>query len=161
MVPGGAPTMLFAGIAAQSACRRQAGSALLASAFYRAVARLHALPAALSAHRRRRDAAARVGQPDPDLRGDRRRQPGSADFAQPRALGLALATIVATVVVAGTFRGTLGRLAVLIGLMAGATLGWALDAMPALADVARPAVHPSGRLPFGMPRLRRWPRCRC
>lgn len=34
MVPGGAPTMLFAGIAAQSGLPTAAGAALLASAFY-------------------------------------------------------------------------------------------------------------------------------
>ena len=155
MVPGGAPTMLFAGIAAQSGLPTAAGSALLASAFYwvllpvftrclRLFPRIvvGAMLLLVSVNLIRIYAAIVVGQP------------GSADFAQPRALGLALATIVATVVVAGTFRGTLGRLAVLIGLMAGATLGWALDAMPALADVWRGPLftHPVW-LPFGMPRF--------
>ncbi|OXI78936.1 nucleobase:cation symporter [Burkholderia sp. AU33423] len=155
MVPGGAPTMLFAGIAAQSGLPTAAGSALLASAFYwvllpvftrclRLFPRIvvGAMLLLVSVNLIRIYATIVVGQP------------GSADFAQPRALGLALATIVATVVVAGAFRGTFGRLAVLIGLMAGATLGWALDAMPALADVWHGPLftHPVW-LPFGMPRF--------
>ncbi|MEB4733883.1 hypothetical protein OXV40_33045, partial [Burkholderia contaminans] len=144
-----------AGIAAQSGLPTAAGSALLASAFYwvllpvftrclRLFPRIvvGAMLLLVSVNLIRIYATIVVGQP------------GSADFAQPRALGLALATIVATVVVAGAFRGTLGRLAVLIGLMAGATLGWALGAMPALADVWRGPLftHPVW-LPFGMPRF--------
>ncbi|NHV32281.1 uracil-xanthine permease family protein [Burkholderia sp. D-99] len=155
MVPGGAPTMLFAGIAAQSGLPTAAGAALLASAFYwvllpvftrclRLFPRIvvGAMLLLVSVNLIRIYATIVIGQP------------GSADFAQPRALGLALATIVATVVVAGALRGTLGRLAVLIGLMAGAMLGWALDAMPALADVWRGPLftHPVW-LPFGMPRF--------
>ncbi|MBL3963170.1 uracil-xanthine permease [Burkholderia sp. KCJ3K979] len=155
MVPGGAPTMLFAGIAAQSGLPTAAGAALLASAFYwvllpvftrclRLFPRIvvGAMLLLVSINLIRIYATIVVGQS------------GSADFAQPRALGLALATIVATVVVAGAFRGTAGRLAVLVGLMAGATLGWALGAMPALADMWHGPLftHPVW-LPFGMPRF--------
>ncbi|CAB3773664.1 nucleobase:cation symporter [Burkholderia sp. MSh2] len=155
MVPGGAPTMLFAGIAAQSGLPVATGAALLASAFYWVLLPVFtrclrlfprvvvgAMLLLVSVNLLRIYATIVVGQP------------GSADFAQPRALGLALATIVATVAVAGAFRGMLGRLAVLIGLTAGATLGWALGAMPAFDDVWRGPLltHPVW-LPFGMPRF--------
>jgi xanthine/uracil permease len=73
--------------------------------------------------------------------------------ARPQSLGLALLTIVATLAVARLFRGTAGRLAVLLGLAIGTCAGWAIGLMPAGGMWAGPILTLPVLLPFGMPRF--------
>ena len=93
MVPGGAPVYPVRGRPQRNPdCLHAAGAVdhhqpvLLAR-----VARIRALSALLSTHRGGDDAAARLGQPDQDLRGIVVGQPGTPDFARPQSLGLTLA----------------------------------------------------------------------
>ena len=60
--------------------------------------------------------------------------PGTPEFGGPLSIGLALATVGFTVLFAQLFKGMLGQLAVLLGLLAGAALAWALGVM-SFADV--------------------------
>ncbi|RKF46906.1 uracil-xanthine permease family protein [Paraburkholderia fungorum] len=154
MVPGGAPAMLFAVIATQTDLRTAAGAAILTSLFYWLVLPVFArclrffprvvvgtMLLLVSVSLIKIYAGIIVGQP------------GTPDFARPQSLGLALLTIVATLAVARLFKGTVGRLAVLIGLAIGTCAGWAIGLMPAGSMWAGPLFTLPALLPFGMPRF--------
>lgn len=154
MVPGGAPAMLFAVIATQTDLRTAAGAAILTSLFYWLVLPVFArclrffprvvvgtMLLLVSVSLIKIYAGIIVGRP------------GTPDFARPQSLGLALLTIVATLAVARLFKGTVGRLAVLIGLATGTCVGWAIGLMPAGGMWAGPLFTLPVLLPFGMPRF--------
>lgn len=154
MVPGGAPAMLFAVIATQTDLRTAAGAAILTSLFYWLVLPVFArclrffprvvvgtMLLLVSVSLIKIYAGIIVGQP------------GTPGFAQPQSLGLALLTIVATLAVARLFKGTVGRLAVLIGLAIGTCAGWAIGLMPAGGMWTGPLFTLPVLLPFGMPRF--------
>ncbi|WP_186307844.1 uracil-xanthine permease family protein [Paraburkholderia sp. BCC1884] len=154
MVPGGAPAMLFAVIATQTDLRTAAGAAILTSLFYwlilpvfsrclrffpRVVVGTMLLLVSVSLIKIY--AGIIVGQP------------GTAGFARPQSLALALVTIGATLLVARLFKGTVGRLAVLLGLVVGTLAGWLLGLMPAAGMWNGPLFSWPVLLPFGMPRF--------
>ncbi|MBI0330405.1 uracil-xanthine permease family protein [Burkholderia plantarii] len=154
MVPGGAPAMLFAVTATQTDLRTAAGAVILASLFYWILLPVFArclrlfprvvvgtMLLLVSVNLIRIYAGIVVGQP------------GTPGFARPRSLGLALITIVATLAVARLFKGTAGRLAVLLGLVAGTLTGWALGLMSAGGLWSGPLFTLPSLLPFGMPRF--------
>ncbi|REE22230.1 uracil-xanthine permease [Paraburkholderia sp. BL27I4N3] len=154
MVPGGAPAMLFAVIATQTDLRTAAGAAILTSLFYWIVLPVFArclrffprvvvgtMLVLVSVSLIKIYAGIVVGQP------------GTPGFARPQSLGLALLTIVATLVVARLFKGTVGRLAVLLGLAAGTFAAWAMGLMPANGLWSGPLLTLPTLLPFGMPRF--------
>jgi uracil-xanthine permease len=154
MVPGGAPVMLFAGIATQSGLPTAAGAVIITSLFYwlalpvfarclrffpRIVVGIMLL--LVSVNLIKLYAGIVVGQP------------GTPGFARPQALGLAFVTVAATILIARLFRGTPGRLAVLLGLMTGAVLGGFMGAMPLAGIWQGPLFTHPVWLPFGMPRF--------
>ncbi|MFM0010382.1 uracil-xanthine permease family protein [Paraburkholderia sediminicola] len=154
MVPGGAPAMLFAVIATQTDLRTATGAAILTSLFYWLVLPVFArclrffprvvvgtMLLLVSVSLIKIYAGIIVGQP------------GTPGFARPQSLGLALLTIVATLAVARLFKGTVGRLAVLLGLAMGTCAGWAIGLMPAGAMWGGPLFTLPTLLPFGMPRF--------
>ncbi len=154
MVPGGAPAMLFAVIAMQTDLRTAAGAAILTSLFYWIVLPVFArclrffprvvvgaMLLLVSVSLIRIYAGIVVGQP------------GTPGFARPEALGLALLTIVATLAVARLFKGTLGRLAVLLGLVIGTFAAWAMGSMSLSGLWSGPLFTWPMLLPFGMPRF--------
>jgi xanthine/uracil permease len=154
MVPGGAPAMLFAVIATQTDLRTAAGAAILTSLFYWLVLPVFArclrffprvvvgtMLLLVSVSLIKIYAGIVVGQA------------GTPGFARPQSLGLALLTIVATLAVARLFKGTAGRLAVLLGLAIGTGAGWAAGLMPAGGMWAGPLFTLPVLLPFGMPRF--------
>ncbi|MFM0413414.1 uracil-xanthine permease family protein [Paraburkholderia aromaticivorans] len=154
MVPGGAPAMLFAVIATQTDLRTAAGAAILTSLFYWIVLPVFArclrffprvvvgtMLLLVSVSLIKIYAGIIVGQP------------GTPAFARPQSLGLALVTIVATLAVARLFKGTVGRLAVLLGLAVGTFAGWATGQMAAGGLWSGPLVTLPTLLPFGMPRF--------
>jgi uracil-xanthine permease len=154
MVPGGAPVMLFALVAQRTDLPTAAGAAILTSLFYWIVlpvfARcLHFFPRVVigtmlllvSVSLIKIYAGVIVGQPD------------TPNFARPQALGLALLTIVSTLVIARAFKGTAGRLAVLLGLVIGALTSWAIGDMPLAVVTQGPVFTHPVLLPFGMPRF--------
>jgi xanthine/uracil permease len=78
-------------------------------------------------------------------------KPGTAEFGAPIGIGLALATVGFTVLFAKLFEGMLGQLAVLLGLLAGAALAWALGVMSFAGVWSGAIVTVPTPLPFGMP----------
>ncbi|WP_183724032.1 MULTISPECIES: uracil-xanthine permease family protein [Paraburkholderia] len=157
MVPGGAPVFLFAAAASQAGLPAATGAAMITSLFYwlalpfftralrffpRIVVGVMLL--LVSINLIKIYAGIVVGQP------------GSADFASPRSLTIALVTIGATLIVARVFRGTAGRLAVFAGLVAGALFAFATGAMHIDGLFAGPPLmlltYPHW-MPFGMPRF--------
>ncbi|PLP59060.1 nucleobase:cation symporter [Mesorhizobium loti] len=80
-------------------------------------------------------------------------KPGSEGFADPVNVGLALATIVLTVIFARVFTGTLRRIAVMLGLIAGSLLAFALGHMNVSGVLDGPVVALPQLMPFGMPKF--------
>ena len=78
-------------------------------------------------------------------------RPGTPDFASPVNIFLALATVAFTIVFARLFKGMLGQLSVLLGLVAGALVAGLLGMMSLAAVGAGPVLSLPTLLPFGMP----------
>lgn len=78
-------------------------------------------------------------------------RPGTPSFADPAGIGLALATIGFTVLFARVFKGMLGQLSVLLGLLAGAVLAGLFGMMDLSQVAAGPLLSAPTLLPFGMP----------
>ncbi|WP_277183656.1 uracil-xanthine permease family protein [Caballeronia sp. BR00000012568055] len=154
MVPGGAPVVLFVLIAQQTDLRTAAGATILTGIFYFLLLPIFArclrffprivigtMLILVAVNLIRIYGVVIVGRP------------GTAEFGAPLGIGLALATVAFTVLFAKLFKGMLGQLAVLLGLLAGAALAWALGEM-SFADVWSGAlVTVPTPLPFGMPRF--------
>ncbi|KGE10033.1 nucleobase:cation symporter [Burkholderia gladioli] len=154
MVPGGAPAMLFAMIATQTDLRTAAGAAILTSLFYWVVLPVFArclrffprvvvgtMLLLVSVSLIKIYAGIVVGQS------------GTPGIARPQSLGLALATIVATLAAARLLKGTLGRIAVLLGLVAGTFMAWAMGLMSTGDLWSGPLFALPSLLPFGTPRF--------
>ncbi|SAK99895.1 nucleobase:cation symporter [Caballeronia fortuita] len=154
MVPGGAPVVLFVLIAQQTDLQTAAGATILTGFVYFLLLPVFArclrffprivigtMLILVAVNLIRIYGVVIVGKP------------GTAEFGAPLGIGLALATVGFTVLFAKLCKGMLGQLAVLLGLLAGAALAWALGAM-SFADVWSGAiVTVPTPLPFGMPRF--------
>jgi len=154
MVPGGAPVVLFVLIAQQTDLQTAAGATILTGFVYFLLLPVFArclrffprivigtMLILVAVNLIRIYGIVIVGKPD------------TAEFGAPLGIGLALATVAFTVLFAKLFKGMLGQLAVLLGLLAGAALAWALGVM-SFADVwSGPIVTVPTPLPFGMPRF--------
>ncbi|BBU30507.1 nucleobase:cation symporter [Burkholderia sp. THE68] len=154
MVPGGAPVVLFVLIAQQTDLQTAAGATILTGFVYFLLLPVFArclrffprivigtMLILVAVNLIRIYGVVIVGKP------------GTAEFGAPLGIGLALATVAFTVLFAKLFKGMLGQLAVLLGLLAGAALAWALGVM-SFADVwSGPIVTVPTPLPFGMPRF--------
>ena len=154
MVPGGAPVVLFVLIAQQTDLQTAAGATILTGFVYFLLLPVFArclrffprivigtMLILVAVNLIRIYGVVIVGRP------------GTAEFGAPAGIGLALATVGFTVLFAKLFKGMLGQLAVLLGLLAGAALAWALGMM-SFADVWTGAiVTVPTPLPFGMPRF--------
>lgn len=154
MVPGGAPIVMFLGIAQHYDLQTACGAVILTSLFYFLILPVFkrllrffpkivigTLLLLVSVNLLKVYGGIVAGKP------------GTPDFASPLNIGLALATIGFTVLFARTLKGTPGQLAVLLGLVAGTLLAAALGQLP-LQDVASgPLLSLPQLLPFGMPRF--------
>ena len=152
MVPGGAPVVLFVLIAQQTDLPTAAGATILTGFVYFLLLPVFArclrffprivigtMLILVAVNLIRIYGVVIVGKP------------GTAEFGAPLGIGLALATVAFTVLFAKLFKGMLGQLAVLLGLLAGAALAWALGVM-SFADVWSGAIVTLPTpLPFGMP----------
>lgn len=154
MVPGGAPIAIFLAIALQTDIQTAVGAVLLTSAFY-----FLALPV----FRRL------LGFFPPIVVGTMlvlvsinlikiyggtiTGKPGSEGFADPVNIGLALATIVLTVVFSRVFTGTLQRVSVMLGLIAGTLLAAALGRIDLTGIWDGPLIALPHAFPFGMPKF--------
>ncbi|MEZ0605791.1 uracil-xanthine permease family protein [Paraburkholderia sp. IW21] len=152
MVPGGAPVVLFVLIGQQTNLQTATGAVILTGLFYFLLLPVFArclrffprivigtMLILVAANLIKIYGVVIVGRP------------GTADFASPLAIGLALATVAFTVLFAKLFKGMLGQLAVLLGLLAGAVLSAALGLMNFTGVWHGAFITMPTPLPFGMP----------
>ena len=154
MVPGGAPVVMFLSIAQHYDLQTACGAVILTSLFYFLVLPIFSrvlrffpkivigtLLLLVSINLLKVYGGIIVGKP------------GSTDFGSLMNVGLALATVGFTLLFARLFTGTLGQLAVLLGLVAGAVLAAALG-QTHFGDVAHgPLLSLPTFLPFGPPKF--------
>lgn len=152
MVPGGAPIVMFLTIAQQKDLQTASGAVILTALFYFLVLPIFSrllkyfpkivigtLLLLVSINLVKIYGGIIAGKP------------GTPGFADPTNIGLALATIAFTVLFARLFKGTLGQLSVMLGLVAGSALA-ALFGMMSFSGVAiGPIWSTPTLLPFGMP----------
>jgi uracil-xanthine permease len=152
MVPGGAPIAIFLAIATQTDIQTAVGAVIMTAVFY-----FIALPV-----------FRRLLRFFPPIvvgtmlllvsinlvkiyGGTITGKPGTPGFADPVNIGLALTTIVLTVIFAFAFTGMLRRLSVMLGLLAGSVIAFALGHMDVSGVLAGPVVTIPSLFPFGMP----------
>jgi uracil-xanthine permease len=80
-------------------------------------------------------------------------KPGTPEFGDPRSIGMALATVLMTVLAARFLRGRIGQVSVLLGLLAGSLLAWAVGAMKPAGVLSGAWFSAPRPFPFGMPRF--------
>ncbi|SAK77542.1 nucleobase:cation symporter [Caballeronia temeraria] len=154
MVPGGAPVVLFVLIAQQTNLQTAAGATILTGLLYFLLLPVFArclrffprivigtMLILVAVNLIRIYGVVIVGTP------------GTAEFGSPVGIGLALSTVGFTVLFAKLFKGMLGQLAVLLGLLAGAALAWSLGLMSFAEVWSGALVTLPTPLPFGMPRF--------
>jgi xanthine/uracil permease len=151
MLPGGAPIVLFLGIAKQYDVRTATGAVVLAAAFY-----FVALP--VFARLLRYFPTVVIGTMIVIIGVNLIRvsgllvtgQPGSPGFGRPRDILLALVTIGFTVLFFRVLRGGLAQLSVLLGLVAGTVVAVIAGAVGSFGDaLTGPALSVPAFLPFG------------
>ncbi|MGH8798128.1 MAG: uracil-xanthine permease family protein [Caldimonas sp.] len=154
MVPGGAPIIMFLLIAQQRDLQTASGAVILTALFYFLVLPVFArclkffprivigsLLLLVSINLVKVYGGIIIGRP------------GSPGFAEPANIYLALVTIAFTILFAKAFKGMLGQLSVLLGLLAGAIVA-GLFGMMSLAGVGTGAVFSMPHLlPFGTPKF--------
>jgi uracil-xanthine permease len=153
MLPGGAPIVLFLGIAEQYDIRTAVGAVILAAVFYFVALPLFArllkyfptvvigiMIVIIGVNLIRVSGLLVTGQP------------GSPDFGRPSAVLLALVTIGFTVLFFRVLRGGLAQLSVLLGLVAGTLVAFVAGAAGSVDTVvAGPVLSVPSFLPFGTP----------
>jgi len=154
MVPGGAPIAIFILIAQQTDLQTAAGAVILTALFYFVVLPVYArclrffpkivigtLLLLVSVNLIRIYGGIIAGRP------------GTEGFGDPVNIGLALATVGFTVLFARLFKGMLGQLAVLLGLLAGTVLA-ALLGLMSFSEVGNgPVLSLPTLFPFGTPKF--------
>lgn len=154
MVPGGAPIAIFLAIAQQTDVQTAVGAVIMTALFY-----FLALPVfrrllryfppivvgtmllLVSVNLVRIYGVTITGKP------------GTDGFAAPVEVGLALITIVLTVIAARVFSGTLQRLAVMLGLVGGSLVALALGHIDMSGVLSGPVIAVPQLFPFGMPKF--------
>lgn len=154
MVPGGAPIIMFLMIAQQRDLQTASGAVILTAVFYFLVLPVFSrclkffptivigsLLLLVSVNLVKVYGGIIVGKP------------GTPAFADPANIYLALATIGFTLLFARIFRGVLGQLSVLLGLVAGAVVAGLFGMMEVGGVASGPIVSMPNLLPFGMPKF--------
>jgi uracil-xanthine permease len=152
MVPGGAPIVMFVTIAQQRDLQTASGAVILTALFYFLVLPVFArclrfFPKIVIGTLLLLVSINLVKVYGGIIAG----KAGTPTFADPVNIGLALATIGFTVLFARLFKGTLGQLAVLLGLLAGTVLAAACGLMDFGAVAGGPVWSLPTLLPFGVP----------
>lgn len=152
MVPGGAPIAIFVTIARQTGPQTAVGAVLITAVFYFIALPLFArclrfFPRLVIGTMLLLVAVNLVGIYGGIITG----RPGTPGFGDPATLGLAMGTILVTVLFVRLLPGTLGQLSVLLGLLAGAAVAWAIGAMSLDGVLAGPVVGLPAPFPFGWP----------
>lgn len=152
MVPGGAPIVMFLTIAQQRDLQTASGAVILTALFYFLVLPVFSrcikyFPKIVIGTLLMLVSINLVKVYGGIIAG----KPGTPGFSDPAHIGLALATVGFTVLFARVFKGMLGQLAVLLGLVAGTLLA-AVCGMTDFSGVASgPVWSLPTLLPFGMP----------
>ncbi|KGJ02466.1 uracil-xanthine permease (plasmid) [Paracoccus versutus] len=154
MVPGGAPIAIFLAIASQTDVQTAVGAVLMTGVFYflalpvfRRLLRF--FPPIVVGTMLLLVAVNLVKIYGGTITG----KPGSEGFADPVNVGLALATITLTVIFSRVFTGTLQRISVMLGLIAGTLLAAALGRLDLSGVMQGPLVAVPQLFPFGMPKF--------
>ncbi len=154
MVPGGAPVVIFLTIAQATDLPTACGAVILTGLFYFLVLpvftrALRFFPPIVIGTMLLLVAVNLVRIYGVVISG----KPGTPEFGNLVNVGLALATITATVLCARIFSGLLQRLAVLLGLLVGAVLALGLGVMHFDTVLAGPLVAVPTPFPFGWPKF--------
>jgi len=152
MVPGGAPIVMFLTIAQQRDLKTASGAVILTALFYFLVLPvfrrcLKFFPKIVIGTLLLLVSVNLVKVYGGIIAG----RPGTPGFADPVNIYLALATIAFTVAFARIFRGLLGQLSVLLGLLAGAIVAGLFGYVDLAQVAAGPILTFPTLLPFGMP----------
>ncbi|MDT1062424.1 uracil-xanthine permease family protein [Paracoccus sp. CPCC 101403] len=154
MVPGGAPIAIFIAIASQTDVQTAVGAVLMTGAFYflalpvfRRLLRF--FPPIVVGTMLLLVAVNLVKIYGGTITG----KSGTEGFADPVNVGLALATIALTVIFSRVFTGTLQRISVMLGLVAGTLLAAALGRLDLTGVMAGPIIALPHLFPFGMPKF--------
>ena len=154
MVPGGAPIAIFLAIATQTDVQTAVGAVLMTGLFYflalpvfRRLLRF--FPPIVVGTMLLLVAVNLVKIYGGAITG----RPGSEGFADPVNVGLARATIALTVIFSRVFTGTLQRISVMLGLIAGTLLAAALGRLDASGVMQGPLLAVPQLFPFGMPKF--------
>ena len=152
MVPGGAPIVMFLTIAQQRDLQTASGAVIITALFYFLILPvfsrcLRFFPKIVIGTLLLLVSVNLVKVYGGIIAG----RPGTPAFADPTGIYLALATIGFTVLFARIFKGMLGQLSVLLGLLAGAVLAGLFGMMDLGSVAAGPLLSAPTLLPFGMP----------
>lgn len=152
MVPGGAPIVIFLTIAQQTDLQTACGAVILTGLFYFLALpvftrMLRFFPPIVIGTMLLLVAINLVRIYGVVITG----KPGTPGFGDAVNVGLALATIGFTVLFARVFTGTLQRLSVLLGLLAGAAAATVLGVMSFKGVLPGPLVTAPSLFPFGLP----------
>lgn len=154
MVPGGAPIAIFLAIATQTDVQTAVGAVLMTGAFYflalpvfRRLLRF--FPPIVVGTMLLLVAVNLVKIYGGTITG----RSGQANFADPVNVGLALATIALTVIFSRLFTGTLQRISVMLGLIAGTLIAAALGRLDLTGVLQGPLLAVPHPFPFGMPKF--------
>jgi uracil-xanthine permease len=154
MVPGGAPVFLFLSIAKLTDIQTATGAVIITAVFYAAILPLFArclrfFPSVVIGTMLLLVGVNLISIYGGVIAG----RAGSPAFGDPAAIGLAMATILMTVLFVRVLPGTLGQLAVMFGLVAGSILA-ALTGFLNLDGVfAGPVISLPAAFPFGWPKF--------
>ena len=154
MVPGGAPVVIFLTIARQTDLRTAVGAVLLTGLFYLLLLPVFArclkfFPRLVIGTMLLLVAVNLVAIYGGIITG----RPGTPGFADPANIGLALATILFTVLFVRVLPGVFGQLSVLLGLLAGAILAAACGMMHVTGVLDGATLSLPTLFPFGWPRF--------
>lgn len=154
MVPGGAPIAIFLAIATQTDVQTAVGAVLMTGVFYflalpvfRRLLRF--FPPIVVGTMLLLVAVNLVKIYGGTITG----RAGEAHFADPVNVGLALATIALTVIFSRVFTGTLQRISVMLGLIAGTLTAAALGRLDLSGVMQGPLLAVPHLFPFGMPKF--------
>ncbi|AYF03754.1 nucleobase:cation symporter (plasmid) [Paracoccus yeei] len=154
MVPGGAPIAIFLAIATQTDVQTAVGAVLMTGVFYLLALPvfrrlLRFFPPIVVGTMLLLVAVNLVKIYGGTITG----RAGEAHFADPVNVGLALATIALTVIFSRVFTGTLQRISVMLGLIAGTLIAAALGRLDLSGVMQGPLLAVPHLFPFGMPKF--------
>ncbi len=154
MVPGGAPVFLFVSIAKLTDIQTASGAVIITAVFYAAFLPLFArclrfFPGVVIGTMLLLVGINLIAIYGGVVAG----RAGTPGFGDPAAIGLAMATILLTVLFVRVLPGTLGQLAVMFGLVAGSLLALLCGLLHADGLFASPVISLPSAFPFGAPKF--------